>query len=431
MSSDPAPTPSAEGLAEQLARARAAMKAAQFGEGRQLAEAAWVAARQAGYVGEQIEAGRLCCLFLFRRGELLEMLALAEQILPLLRGPGQGAALCEVLRWCTLAGAEIGEFETAMDAANEGSAMAQELDDVRLRSMALNAMGAVFEAMGDPWQAERLMNEAEALLREQAGPFERVVALNNLWTVAIASFHLLRGTRHEAECRQALQRALHLAQVVRPHTRELGDVFATALNDSHLGEVLLHLGQLDEAGVFLEAAQTSAQLYSFRAIAVRVGCLRAELALARGHADAAQAALARLLLEAPKVSGVDLRPLHHASYRCCKALGQQGAALRHLEAFQALERRRNAAQLVAQSRYMATRVEAARVRADAPQGRENGANENDLRDPLTGLGNRLCMEMRLPGLVQDSEQRGHPLTVALVDLDRFRAINEAHGSEVG
>ncbi|MCK9285057.1 MAG: GGDEF domain-containing protein [Rhodocyclaceae bacterium] len=56
--------------------------------------------------------------------------------------------------------------------------------------------------------------------------------------------------------------------------------------------------------------------------------------------------------------------------------------------------------------------------------------ENSLRDPLTGAYNRRYLMQMLDGL---SHQQANPLPYALylVDLDRFKPINDAHGHAVG
>ncbi|MGS0758400.1 GGDEF domain-containing protein, partial [Roseateles sp. GG27B] len=52
-------------------------------------------------------------------------------------------------------------------------------------------------------------------------------------------------------------------------------------------------------------------------------------------------------------------------------------------------------------------------------------------DPLTGLGNRRCVESRMPALVRAAAQNASALTLALIDLDRFKLINEEFGATVG
>jgi diguanylate cyclase (GGDEF)-like protein/putative nucleotidyltransferase with HDIG domain len=54
-----------------------------------------------------------------------------------------------------------------------------------------------------------------------------------------------------------------------------------------------------------------------------------------------------------------------------------------------------------------------------------------LRDPLTGLPTVQAFGRRLDAEVDRARRHARPLAVALLDLDGFRAINSAHGREVG
>ena len=419
-----------EQIAAWLDAARAQRRAS-LTLGLELASKAWQAAAAQGLLSEQLEAGRLRAFFLFRRGQFSEMLAASQRLLPLMREQGSSAPLCELLRWMALAAADQGDFETALGCANESLTRARELADLRLTSVALNAVGVCFERMGDPWQAERLMNEAAALLGVQATAYERMVTLNNLATVALGTFHLLEHSGHERECAEALQRALEQSLAARPHALSLDEPFALALTDGNRGEVLLHLGRLDEAETLLRAALELNQHYGFVALGWRVRCSLAELALARGRAAEAQAGLAALLAEAgePALGATALR-LHHGAYRAAKALGEIETALAHLEQHRALERARSVAQLMAQARFFVSRLEA--EQAQGAQLLRRDSDPQDLeRDPLTGLGNRRCMASRMPALMRAAEHGGTPLTLALIDVDRFKAINDQHGTAVG
>lgn len=52
-------------------------------------------------------------------------------------------------------------------------------------------------------------------------------------------------------------------------------------------------------------------------------------------------------------------------------------------------------------------------------------------DPLTGAYNREFLHQRLPAEIQAAVHRDHLLSVALVDVDHFKAVNDRHGHGTG
>ena len=52
-------------------------------------------------------------------------------------------------------------------------------------------------------------------------------------------------------------------------------------------------------------------------------------------------------------------------------------------------------------------------------------------DALTGVGNRLHLEGRLRALVAEFEQRPGEAAVVMLDVDRFKGVNDTYGHEVG
>lgn len=52
-------------------------------------------------------------------------------------------------------------------------------------------------------------------------------------------------------------------------------------------------------------------------------------------------------------------------------------------------------------------------------------------DPLTGLLNRAALLNGIAGMVTEAERSGRPLVLLFVDLDRFKALNDQHGHQVG
>ena len=54
-----------------------------------------------------------------------------------------------------------------------------------------------------------------------------------------------------------------------------------------------------------------------------------------------------------------------------------------------------------------------------------------LTDGLTGTGNRISLDAVLSREVEQANRYGHPLSLMILDLDHFKAINDTHGHSVG
>jgi len=59
------------------------------------------------------------------------------------------------------------------------------------------------------------------------------------------------------------------------------------------------------------------------------------------------------------------------------------------------------------------------------------AEQRSMTDPLTQLYNRRSLDQLLEREVALAERHGHPFSVAMIDLDRFKQINDAHGHAAG
>jgi len=424
-----------------MGRARAALEAGQLADGQALAERAWAHAQRDGTDAQRAEAGHLLCLLTYRVGALTHLLQLGDAVLDVLDGDAQRGARIDLLRWMALAGCETGRFDEAMRHAREACTLAHEAGDQRQLALSLTALGACFERMGDPWQAERLMDDALGFAQRAEDPFALLVTLNNLCAVCTGAFYVLRGGDDPAEAVAALRRALAHARAAHSLLPHFGDPFFTVFVEGNLGEVLLHLGNTEEARRLLDDALQRGMEHGFQAQVWRIRCSICELLLAQGQSAEAHAALAALAAE---MSGADPRStlvrVHHALYRACRALGRVGEALEHFEQHDRLERRRSTSQLKAQSRLFVTRVEAEHVRLQAERAqreaqleraRAAGYAADAQRDQLTGLGNRRYLDQRLPALLESAQATARPLAVALVDLDHFKQINDRYGHALG
>jgi two-component system cell cycle response regulator len=69
--------------------------------------------------------------------------------------------------------------------------------------------------------------------------------------------------------------------------------------------------------------------------------------------------------------------------------------------------------------------------ADHLRGRLEESVELAAIDALTGLNNRRYMEVHLKALMDAVRASGRPLSVVVIDVDRFKSVNDTHGHDAG
>ncbi len=397
--------------------------------GLRAARRAATRARELGLDDEQALADAWACTHLSRMGRLAELLEQAPSVLARLP-VALHERRRELLRHVTLAASELGRFDTALDAAHDLMTQAQSsgrADDALAASFLL---AACLERMGDSWQALRLLADAVGTYADDRPSHPLLVATNAVCAICLGLAHRLRDTGDDperaallAQGRREGERALALLQQVH------GDTYDAAV-PGNLGEILLLQGELAAARPLLDTAMAVATTRGLQAHCWRVGTSLADWHLAAG--DAAQArALATGLIAQLGTDGPQqtLIRAHDSAYRACRALGLPGEALHHLEQAERLGRKRSTGQLRSQSQLFVTRGEAARAHADAARQRQRAAEFAAAaeRDALTGLGNRRHLDRRAHELLPQAVAEGFPLTLALLDVDHFKQVNDRHG----
>lgn len=416
-----------------LTRAEAARATGDLAVGLATASRAWRSLPEAD-LPRRRHAGLLRTHFLYRSGRLGELVECGLEVLPLLRADGPATELIDLLRMVALCACDSNRLDVAQRCAQEAHRLALGLGDVGRLSLAVNTLGCFYERTGDPWQAERLLHEALTLAQTQAESHPKFAALNNLSAVHIGSFHLLRDAVGIEEAREPLRRALPFARDAVTMGLKAGDPFHRVFTLGNLGEILVNLGQADEADTALAQAHDEAVRGGFDAQRWRIAVARGEWQLLQGRPQAAWDVLNGALQEstASNVRMTHLR-LHHTLWRAGRELGRHADALVHLQAYLQLERLRTVTQQRAQSELFVTRLEAEQMRTEAHRHRTLARElEADVRrDPLTGLGNRRELERRWPQLVAQAATDDTPLAVAMLDLDSFKQVNDARGHAVG
>jgi diguanylate cyclase (GGDEF)-like protein len=391
-----------------------------------------VLARAVGDDPARARAQAWHCVHLFRLGRHDAVVDEARAALAGLQAQRLVAEERELLRVLALAANETARFDLALESAQLLVNLAGTADEPGSALAASFVLAASLERIGDSWQAIRVLSQAldespDAPLRE------RMLARNGLLAMGIGLFHRLRDIDPEGS-RGQLEQARVQGQLALELQQRADDPIYAVTVSGNLGEVLLHLGELDEAGRLLTEARERGRVRQLHAHVWRITASLAEWYLASGQAEAAWDEAVQLIQSlgalAPQQT---LVRLHGAAYRAAKALGRHADALLHLEAGERIERQRTISQLQAQSRLFVTKGELERVRRDAQRQRARAAElaQDAARDPLTGIGNRRHLDQRFEQLVADAHLHDRPLAVALLDLDHFKRINDTLGHAAG
>jgi diguanylate cyclase (GGDEF)-like protein len=147
----------------------------------------------------------------------------------------------------------------------------------------------------------------------------------------------------------------------------------------------------------------------------------------RGALDRARFSLerCRALCDQHNLAGVRVRMLAEQA-ELSAATGDFRAAFREHKDFHAEAERLRSSQQEAQARTRQVLLEIAEARRDARRYREQAR-----RDPLTALFNRRHVDEELPDVLAEAARKGAPVTVALVDLDHFKRVNDTFSHDTG
>ncbi len=267
-----------------------------------------------------------------------------------------------------------GSLAAARERFDDVLTLTQELGDVDRELVVLNNR-AYAEVVAGAYAEGLVWSERMQALAERHG---MALHIGRLETVARA----LAGTGH-------LERAeaLMLPALDPDALRAVPDGDAAAECLLTLAEVQRRRGALDHAERTLQTALERCDRQGLAASALRARQEQAELRAARGDFEGAYA----------------LHRQFHAEWLALQS-DEREARARALQAvYETTEARRQS------RRY----------------------RELSLRDPLTGLYNRRHVDEQLPLMLRRAAEAGHPLTLALADLDHFKNVNDNRSHDTG
>jgi diguanylate cyclase (GGDEF)-like protein len=267
--------------------------------------------------------------------------------------------------------AENGSTDAARDRYRQAEQLAVGIGDVTRQMLVLNNLAYTELEAGNADTAEAALDRMHAAARTIGRDF-LIVERD---TIANIQISLGRYAEAEETLRQVFD---------APPWFEAHDAADAALT---LATAQRHLGALDRAQVSLDRCRTL--------------CAGSDLVGVRTQVFAEQAEL-------------------------YAAAGEYAAAFEEYKRFHAAAEELRSSQQEARARARQAMFETAEARRDAELYREQAR-----RDPLTGLNNRRFVDERLPQAIAEAAATRTPLTVALLDLDYFKRINDSLSHDIG
>ena len=442
-------------LAALLAASERSLTIGEHGPGRSEAREAVALAEVHGSEAAMAEALMLLSAHETRMGELESSLAALHRALTLYTEAGDLRRISAALNGMVMAYYNLGLQEEALEHASRSLEVAKQSGDARTLAWAYNRAGLGHAAVGNYAEGIVSLEFALSLAREIGEQETIFAALNNLIEDlnALAGSLIVTGASAEAELRVA--RALELGPEALDIARETQSPYEISMILLTYGQTLAIAGRHEEAlEVFVEGERL-AEAGDYRPLLIEARYKKARLELARGELEQAVEHYEALLAETdPARDALVLVEIHLDLWRAYKSLECYREALAHHEQFHELEREQQSQLAKTRARVLSTHLDLDRAQLEARRAtleaeiergrtRELEAQTLVLReehamltrrvdqDGLTGLWNRRHVEAELPRLIREAAVRREAISVAFVDADHFKSINDRFGHLVG
>lgn len=377
-----------------------------------------------------------------------EAMALAERL-------GDDGLLADALTSHCFVYGQLLMGRDALESGMKALAAARRAGDPVREAWALNRVGVAYSSLENQAQACASTEQALEIATRCGSPEVLFSCQNNLAYFWLRRAEDARALGSDAAVlAEALASARRTAEQATALARRSDSPFQVAVAVSNLVNALLAGGLLDEALPLLNEFGHLAHDHGYRTLAVEADVQRAIFLRLKGEPLQAARILAALLHAATEPPPKLRRLLIRTLYETHKASGQYREALSWLEELVGLDRQLSRDNLVLQTEVILIRdqVEQAQARADsaaADARRERAraahleSEQHRLRehamaldraaheDVLTGLHNRRHAEFALPLLVEGARVAGQVISVAALDVDHFKRINDTHGHAVG
>ena len=385
--------------------------------------------------GDRARALSLVSAHALRLGDLVTSYEAGHEALDAWNGTdplAESSLLCSLSLVCS----EICAYGESVTLATRAFDLAQTAGSLPRMTKALNAVGNARYRIGEHALGRDCLLRALAHAEEQ-NDFDGILAvLNSLCAGALVAHRDHSEADLADDAMAAAAEAVTYARRALAQAKSIGDGYRLGAVTANLGESLGLNGDVTAALVALGEAEAIALQFGFVALEMHVRGVVGEMLVRAGRLEDAvehlRSTLERMIADE---TSADRSRFHAALHRALKGLGRFEESLSHCEAALALERRRTTEQVrtlaaLAVSRSDVQMVqlehEHARLRNAQLERRAHELEEDSLHDPLTGLGNRRLLDRAVQALAANA-----PVSIAVLDIDHFKQINDRFGHAVG
>ena len=438
---------------ETYEAAEAERLAGRYEQARLLGECASIEAARSGerliLIKAQMLLSKVCKVL----GDLKPALAAIRLAKEAARELGDPHLLCSTLYMSVAIKAELGLHEDSMSAIEEALRIATRLDDAELLYWCYNRAGLVQADLGRHEVADELMRKS-LVYGEGLGDEEKFCILNNLAdNIANWEGNLAEGGTHLTP--EVLEHAVEYSERALKYARRAENPHREALILTTLGHVLGLLGRYDAAFAAIDLGEEIAVREDYPTLKLTALHSRGKVRLLMQDPGPAVACLEEALAMSREIGDdISSRDICRCLATAYEQIGDTAAALKHYRNHHQFDRKITSAQAELKASMMIDRValmnaqiEAEKAeterRALAAQSAELAvsirslteiAEEADRKaqtDALTGLFNRHFLNAIFQGRVERARETNRPLSVALVDADHFKSVNDRFGHTVG
>lgn len=300
----------------------------------------------------------------------------------------------------------FGQHDDALELVLESLGLFEALDDLPGQGDAFNNLGIVFWNRGELEEATRAYGDSLAIRRR----------LNDVVGVAACHNNLGKVITDQGD----LDRALAELSAALRDWEEVDTPRGVGVALNNIGIVLLRRGEVDDA---IEHFERSLQVKD--RIGDRQGACETATHLGRaltelGRVEEARTYLDRAVSDAEELGILsELADAYLATSELNERLGDHEQALSWFRRYHDADR-----QLF--DERSAERLHALQIAYRLDRAEREGST-----DGLTGLANRRALDRHLHNEFAQSRAEGRPLSLALMDLDEFKAVNDTLGHAIG